>query len=436
MAPALAGRHRAVDCSRCAYHVLVGRAPADRGGYRYQHATCPNCGFALVSVKDAPESAGDHLLVHKHVFALRRPRRWEMIVFRLFGKTFVKRLIGLPGEWLEIIDGDIYVNHELARKTLAEFKAVRIPVFDNTYQPQPGGWRERWEVLSGATSSHPLVGTALHLEWQPGREEYELVSYRHYLLDEHKCVPISDEYAYNGGDPAPAQAVHDFMLECDVDIVAGHGVVLLGLTDGRDHVLAELAVRGDADPGHTGGVRLRRMETPASMGAAFRLDRTQTIGAAPGTSLQAGRRYQVELAFVDRRATLAVDGALPFAPVDLPAVAGRPGVVRPVLLGAKGVTAVVRNFRLFRDVHYRQAGGNGVRGKGVHLGEGQYFVLGDNSPNSEDSRFWPDRGAVPARNLLGKPFLVHLPSRAVAWDALGQHWQYQGPDWRRIHWLR
>jgi signal peptidase I len=107
-----------------------------------------------------------------------------------------------------------------------------------------------------------------------------------------------------------------------------------------------------------------------------------------------------------------------------------------VVLGVLGVKAVVRNFRLFRDIHYRQAGRNAVRGKGVHLADGQYFVLGDNSPNSEDSRFWPDQGAVPAGNLLGKPFLVHLPNRAVAWDALGKHWQYQGPDWGRIRWLR
>ena len=33
----------------------------------------------------------------------------------------------------------------------------------------------------------------------------------------------------------------------------------------------------------------------------------------------------------------------------------------------------------------------------------EYFVLGDNSPNSEDSRFWPDRGVVRRQSLLGKP---------------------------------
>ena len=93
-------------------------------------------------------------------------------------------------------------------------------------------------------------------------------------------------------------------------------------------------------------------------------------------------------------------------------------------------------LRLWRDVHYTQAGTNGVGGAVVRLGPDQYFVLGDNSPRSEDSRFWPNQGAVPAQHLLGKPFLVHLPSRVMTWEAFGQHTQYQGPDWNRLRWLR
>ena len=160
---------------------------------------------------------------------------------------------------------------------------------------------------------------------------------------------------------------------------------------------------------------------------------------APEIGLTAGKTYHVELAFVDRRLTLAVDGACPFAPVDRPAVADRPGVARPVRLGARGADVRFHNFRIFRDIHYTETGRHGVAAP-VRLGAGQYFVLGDNSPNSDDSRFWSDRDGrpapVPAANLLGKPFVVHLPSRVVRRDAFGRHWEYQGLDVGRVRWLR
>jgi signal peptidase I len=46
----------------------------------------------------------------------------------------------------------------------------------------------------------------------------------------------------------------------------------------------------------------------------------------------------------------------------------------------------------------------------VILGEGEYYVLGDNRAHSNDSRNW---GAVPVANLRGKVWMVYWPAREI-----------------------
>jgi type IV secretory pathway protease TraF len=51
-----------------------------------------------------------------------------------------------------------------------------------------------------------------------------------------------------------------------------------------------------------------------------------------------------------------------------------------------------------------------TEGSPTQLGEKDYFVLGDFSPNSYDSRFW---GPVPADYLRGVVIAAYLPPRSA-----------------------
>ena len=59
---------------------------------------------------------GDNLIVDKLSYRFKDPERYDIIVFpyRYQEKTYyIKRIIGLPGETVQIIDGMVYIDGEL-----------------------------------------------------------------------------------------------------------------------------------------------------------------------------------------------------------------------------------------------------------------------------------------------------------------------------------
>lgn len=65
---------------------------------------------------------------------------------------------------------------------------------------------------------------------------------------------------------------------------------------------------------------------------------------------------------------------------------------------------------ILKSITYYPRGEYGKAGKSIKVPAGHYYVLGDNSLNSVDSRYW---GFVPEKNLTGKVFLIHWPINRV-----------------------
>ena len=98
------------------------------------------------------------------------------------------------------------------------------------------------------------------------------------------------------------------------------------------------------------------------------------------------------------------------------------------------------HLALFRDIHYLSMGYRGHRGKPVTLEDDEFFVLGDNSPNSQDSRWWATdgignaqetyrTGVVPRDYLVGKAVFVYWPSGFTILDQLPI---FVAPDFGRL----
>ncbi len=64
----------------------------------------------------------------------------------------------------------------------------------------------------------------------------------------------------------------------------------------------------------------------------------------------------------------------------------------------------------FNSNYYWNRGEFGEAGKKIKVPANSYFVLGDNSASSQDSRYW---GFVPKDNMLGKAILIYWPLHRI-----------------------
>lgn len=489
MAPTLLGLHKEATCPACGYAVVVGRLGAGNEGdaeeardaaKHYGRACCPNCGCWDLLLSDVPECQGDRLLVHKNVFQLREPQLWETVVFNRptaetrASQVFVKRVVGLPGQTLQLRHGEVFINDHIARKDWATLRSLKRVIHDDRYRPADAPTPFRWRAGPGMAEPSPGV---FELNDSTDGMDRGWLTYRHLVRDRGAAVPnvwhevpTAPADAYNGAT-VPGFPCGDPLLDLSV-IPLAPGWLCFSLSDGFDDILLELPV-GRCNV----SAYVRLPGSSATLAAWPRLALSLTANAAeeapdpvggglecdaashrarldgPALDLPIGQPAAVTVALVDRRLHLVVNGQALCGPgLDLPAVdpaAPRRydarrlkfGGMAPVSVGVRGGGRVwVRGLVLAADVHYAGQPDEGVARHGiaapVRLGPGEYFVLGDNTTNSYDSRYWPQGPVVRAEWLLGKPCLLHLPTKPCIWQVFGGRQALAIPDWRRMSILR
>lgn len=60
---------------------------------------------------------GDHLIVNRIPYYYRDPQPGEIVVFEFEGEHLIKRVIAVPGDIINIIDNNVYINDMLLNET-------------------------------------------------------------------------------------------------------------------------------------------------------------------------------------------------------------------------------------------------------------------------------------------------------------------------------
>ena len=421
MARTLLGMHREVVCADCGHEFVCGSDVRPVGA----RAVCPNCGYAENDLEALLDLAGDRLLVHKSIFRFRRPRRWEVVASRHpqdAAETVVKRVVGLPGESVQLRLGDVYVDGQIERKTLWQQRALAVLVHDARRgpalgQPPPCRWRalragSQWG-RAGSRFAHPVASPEDPIDW---------LAYHHWRrlpggggqIEER---PISDDRGYNQTRPRRKEDSHrvtDLLLTLRLVEIAGRGAMYIRATGGREKFLLE--IESEDDP--------NRFRYKVSHNG-------QPVPGGTGKMPSPAGGLTLEVSLIDKQFLLAFDGRTVLRWAYRPPDKLPPPICRPLEIGTRGLRVVFEDPKVYRDIYYAKRTGPQGRDpdRPVRLGADEYFVLGDNSPISEDSRTW---GPVSARLLIGKPLLVHFPARRVSFGA----WDFQVPDPGKIRYIR
>lgn len=516
MAPTLLGKNIRFSSPHNGYDWTTG--PHDRNGANgpplsMQGETTPMQVTDPMTGLDQGEtkrklSSGDRVFVLKYLPVLHEAQRWDVVVFKNPGthENYIKRLVGLPGEQIAFVDGDVFArpfvdgqtlitgwdawaqsDWEVARKSERVQRAMLQDISDSRYAPVSGdpGYRSPWDgegsgwdgVRSAPSYSFAGSGDA-RLVWNGSR-------------------PLTDRNAYN-------QVRNGFSLWSSPNdrSVAGHrpfwisdlalsaniamgdaSVVAMPVVKARGHEF-----RGVVETG-AGSARVE-MRTAAIEG----IEGGEGIAAGEWSVLDSGsfgahsggEVVGVEFWHIDQSLWLFVDGdlvaggaedgAYSMTPVErASAVTGmspaelaeygdrgsegadwrvRPGVLSRAELykeptvewGFSGGGFTLHNVRVRRDISYMNMARQATRGGHPDffptLSDEEYFMCGDNSARSADSRLWDegtivpwvselidDRAGMVNKDLVvGKAFVVY-------WPSLLKEGAVPAPDLGRVRWI-
>jgi signal peptidase I len=390
---------------------------------------------------------GDRVLVMKYLYWLSPPQRWDVVVFRepMQGKTnFIKRLVGLPGETVEIVDGDVFIDGQIARKPPDVEQAMLQNVYNNDYYPTDAGqvrqdgtvWTNPWTVVNDAPFSGRWSTNSSVVRYDAasssgkGRLAFTNTDYLHndtgYNQEPYPSSSINTPLGRQS--PYDREFVGDLCLHAVVNFASPQDAIALSLGQPANCYQVRL--------NHDGTLSLFQLNASSQAFEPIPAGKILLDKSIP--PLDSGQTLDVTMSNIDHQVRFWVNNNLvleyqtPWTVDDAKTYVTNlqePALQVPLIYLDVTGDCTLRHLGLMRDIYYTQTSieytsmpGTGTQDHPITLASGQYFVLGDNTNLSDDSRAWDQvepvlqadlnlpLGVVPERYMIGRAFMVYWPA--------------------------
>lgn len=401
MAPHFLGDHFEVQCNGCSSEIVADEEQAKSSN----SLVCPYCGFQN-PVKDCRQQSSDRVTIDLGSSSISR---WDVVAFQVpdSQEAGVKRVVGLPGESVEIRGGNLWLDGEMIRKTIDQQKCTRILIHDSK---KTDSEKALWQAVDSQGVRLDEPGhrfEAGKFVWDlesdgSGMKWFEFCNQPNYARktesdmsvgQEIRAWSIEDNYGYNQSLWRNLNVVDEIFVSLKIS-TTGVQRFAWKYKLGKREYLFEINVAG--------------RELVASVlddSARTLIGRYKLVDGMLDRS-----QAEVEFSTVDKRAIVLVDGIqLTQFELETPAnglpdsntVAASLFQIGAAVKSGTSAEDWLDHVRIWRDIYYLPSQKKNGQFQILVGGPGGFLLLGDNQPVSIDSRHWP-KACVPREKLIGK----------------------------------